>query len=140
MAGKIISGKGKSTGGTLCGKCKNASSCAWALFNRAIPGWKIERTTIRGTGGSTPSCRVIECPKFELDARSGLASIAASERLHWTKAQEQFLMSWYGRVPTPILAKALGRGTSAVHKRASQIRRRESTAKRTEGTANAGKA
>lgn len=66
--------KRRSSGMTLCWDCANALyGCSWSRKFEPVRGWKVEERRIqyRGREDGIQSFRVIECPRFNPDARCG---------------------------------------------------------------------
>lgn len=67
----------KRTKETLCWSCRNAcGGCSWSSRFEPVKDWKAQETLygMTGTNGryvKKHTYRVISCPKFEQDERSG---------------------------------------------------------------------
>lgn len=57
-----------------CWDCKNSTKpnvCPWARDFTPVPGWKAEKTSVRGISNLMDTYNVIECPLFKRDGFNG---------------------------------------------------------------------
>lgn len=108
--------------GTLCDRCKNASSCRWALYGRPIPGWVAAETVIRNKDHDIKGFRVKLCPEFVLDKRCVKGEYRKDKP--WTEDDIGAVISNYGKLQTRTIAEALGRSVEGVQYIVGELRKK----------------